>query len=186
MLGRYENTSLLLSIQDQTVASIKRQWSKYTVDIFFQFGGQWCLPIENSMWHWVHFYLNCTSNTRIWAAEYFYAVEELPLKPSKQFLCFFAADFTVGPFLSENINEIEQIYIPFPTDDITIYALVSTSGKVLPGSVIFYAGWSIGRPVQQMLRQHFTQERMISRIYFSCMAALVPGSNSIQFLPFKF
>lgn len=123
-----------------------------------------------------HFYLNGTVNTqnsRIWASEQPHAVEEIPLHPQKLTVwCGFTADFIIGPYFFEIITQAGPQTCSVNTqryhDMLSSFVIPQLQQRQCLDKIIFMQDGApphIGKSVQQLLRHHFTEERVISRCF---------------------
>lgn len=123
-----------------------------------------------------HFYLNGTVNTqncRIWDDKSPHAVTAIPLhSPKVTVWCGFTAEFIVGPFFYENITPTGPVTCSVTGEKyrhmLNSFVIPALQQRQCLGEIIFMQDGApphVAVRVQQLLRQKFTTERVISRCF---------------------
>ncbi|GBO04915.1 hypothetical protein AVEN_80951-1 [Araneus ventricosus] len=137
--------------------------------------------VVNITWPWnilwsdeANFCLNehvITHKCRIWAVENPHAIQEQPLHPDKDTVwCGFTAIFIIGPYSFEEItaNGIQTCSVTGQRyrDMLKDFVIPQLQQRECLQDIIFMQDGAtphIDRRVKQLLRQHFTDARVISR-----------------------
>ena len=140
------------------------------------------MEVEES-WPWnilwsdeAHFHLNGTVNThncRIWASENSHAFQEIPLhSPKVTVWCGFTSSFIIGPYFFEentptgpktcsvNAEKYRTMLLNFAIPQLQQRGCLESTIFMQDG-----APPHIGLRVQEVLRQHFTNDQIISRAF---------------------
>lgn len=153
----------------------------------------------DASWPWqimwsdeAHFHLSGTVNThncRIWDTTNPRTFQEIPLhSPKVTVWCGFTATFILGPFFFEEVtpnglqtctvtaNRYKRMLETFVVPHLQQRQCLDTITFMQDG-----APPHIGLPVQQFLRQHFTNDRIISRAFPTTWPSRSPDLNPCDF-----
>lgn len=139
-----------------------------------------------------HFYLNGdvnTQNCRIWASEHPQEIVQIPLhSPKLTIWCGFTADFIIGPFFFENITRTGPqtctVTAERYRDMLTSFVIPQLQQRQCLDETIFMQDGApphIGLAVRNVLRQNFTEERVISRFFPVAWPARSPDLTPCDF-----
>ncbi|GBN56348.1 hypothetical protein AVEN_11437-1 [Araneus ventricosus] len=139
-----------------------------------------------------HFYLNGdvnTHNCRLWAVENPHAIQKYPLYPDKVTVwCGFMATFIIGPYFFEAItaNGIQTCSVTGQRyrDMLRDFAISRFQQRGCLQDIIFMPDGApphIDRRVKQLLIQHFTDARVISRDFPTAWPPLSPDITPRNF-----
>ena len=120
-----------------------------------------------------HFYLNgtiSTQNSRISTSEQPHAVQEIPFYPQRLTVwCGFTADFIIRPYFFEIITQARpqtcSVNAERYHDMLSRFVIPQLQQRQCLDKIIFMQDGApphFGKSVQQLLRHHFTEKRVIS------------------------
>jgi hypothetical protein len=139
-----------------------------------------------------HFYMNGTVNTqncRIWASEPPNVIHEIPLhSPNLTVWCGFTARFILGPYFFEELRPSGPVTCSVTAKRYlhmleTFVVPQLQQRQCLTETVFMQDGAPphIGRAVQQLLRNHFTDDRVISRYFHMAWPPRSPDLTPCDF-----
>ncbi|GFV53831.1 uncharacterized protein TNCV_4208821 [Trichonephila clavipes] len=164
-----EKSGALFPVQNSSQSAVDGQRQGEATDLCIDISGR--VEVDAS-WPWkilwsdeAHFHLSRTVNThncRIWDTENHRTFQEIPLySPKVTVWCGFTATFILGPFFFEETTR---------------------NGPVIcTGMARRWTPPHIGLCVQQFLRQHFINDRVISRAFPTAWTPRSPDLNPCDF-----